>query len=44
MAAVGHCNVHALGGTIVYGVNKKNTDTDLYTLKVLTIVTSLGGD
>jgi hypothetical protein len=40
MAAEGHCNVNALGGTIVYGVDIKKSDTDMYKLQVLTVVTS----
>lgn len=30
-----------MGGTIVYGVNKKNSDNEFYKLKVLTVATSL---
>ena len=41
MASEGHCNVNAMGGTIVYGVDLKKTETDIYKLQVLTIVTSL---
>lgn len=41
MAAVGHCNVQAMGGTIVYGVDKTKADTDVYKMQVLTVVTSL---
>lgn len=44
MASVGHCNVNAMGGTIVYGVDKKKADTDAYKLQVLTIVTSITGN
>lgn len=32
MATEGHCNVHALGGTIVYGVNSQKADNDSYKL------------
>lgn len=32
MAAEGHCNVHAMGGTIVYGVDHKKADTGEYKL------------
>lgn len=41
MAAEGHCNVHAMGGTIVYGVNQKNSDNDFYKMQILTVVTSI---
>lgn len=41
MAAEGHCNVQAMGGTIVYGVDAKKADTDMYKMQILTIVTSL---
>ncbi len=32
MATEGHCNVHALGGTIVYGINSQKADNDFYKL------------
>lgn len=44
MAAQGHCNVHALGGTIVYGVDKKAADNDSYKIQILTVATSLQCD
>lgn len=40
MASVGHCNVHAMGGTIVYGVDMQQADKNAYKLQVLTVVTS----
>lgn len=33
----GKCNVHCLGGTIVYSVNMKNTDHNHYKLQILTV-------
>lgn len=33
----GLCNVHCLGGTIIYSLNKKNTDTNRYRLEILTV-------
>lgn len=42
MAVEGHCNVSAMGGTIVFGVNPAKSDNDAYKLEVLTVVTSLG--
>jgi hypothetical protein len=30
-----------MGGTIVYGVNKKKADTDIYKMQILTVATSL---
>ena len=41
MAEEGKCNVSAMGGTIVYSVNQKRKETDLYRLQVLTVVSSL---
>jgi hypothetical protein len=32
MADKGHCNVEAMGGTIVYGVDVKKADTNIYKL------------
>lgn len=40
MAFEGHCNVNAMGGTIVYGVDPKRADTDMYKLEVLTVATT----
>lgn len=37
MAEQGKVNVHTMGGTIVYGVNKKKLNHNKYTLKVLTV-------
>ena len=36
----GECVIHALGGTIVFGVDWKNVDNDQYDLEILTIATS----
>ncbi len=41
MAEQGKVNVHTLGGTIIYGVNKKNLKHEKYTLKVLTVAANL---
>lgn len=41
LAAVGHCDLKAKNGTIVYGVDKTKAETDVYKLEVLTVVTSL---
>lgn len=41
MAEQGKVNVHTMGGTIMYGVNKKNLKHDKYTLKVLTVPSNL---
>lgn len=41
MAEKGECHVHALGGTIVYGINRSLTETKEYKLEVLTVVKSL---
>ena len=40
MAAEGHCNVNAMGGTIVYGV-KQEHQNDFYDLEVLSVASSL---
>lgn len=41
MAQGGHCHVHAMGGTIVYGLNKSKCDNKHYKVQILTVVTSL---
>lgn len=41
MAQEGHCHVEAMGGTIVYGINKKKSDNKHYKVQVLTVVTTL---
>lgn len=40
MAEQGKCYVHVLGGTIVYGVDKK-VNCKNYELKVLTVATNM---
>merc|ERR1719440_1967951 len=40
----GKAIVEAMGDTIVYTVNPKRTETELYDLKVLTVVTDFCGD
>jgi Golgi nucleoside diphosphatase len=40
MAEGGRCNIHAAGGTIVYCVNSKNLNHNVYKLQVLTVVTT----
>jgi hypothetical protein len=42
-AEQGSAFVSAMGDTIVYTVNPRRTTTDLYTLKVLTVVASIDG-
>jgi hypothetical protein len=37
MAEGGKCNLHTLGQTILYSINKKNIDVNSYSLEVLTI-------
>ncbi len=39
----GLAKIHALGGTIVFGVNQETIDNNSYDLTVLTIVTQAGG-
>jgi len=34
----GHCTLHALGGTIIYSVDRSKTDTNEYSVEVLTII------
>ena len=41
MAEQGHCNMHALGGTIKYCVDNTKTQHDQYVLQVLTVVPQL---
>lgn len=41
MAEGGRCNIHAAGGTIVYCVNSKNLNHNVYKLQVLTVVTTI---
>lgn len=41
MAEEGKVNVHCLGGTIVYSVNKDKLNHDKYKLKVLTVATNM---
>lgn len=41
MAEGGKCNIHAAGGTIVYCVNSKNLNHNIYKLQVLTVVSSI---
>ena len=43
MAEKGKCNVHCLGGTILYSINPKRKTTDQYKLKVLTVTSSVKG-
>lgn len=41
MAEAGKVNVHTLGGTIMYGVNKKNLNHEKYKLQVLTVASNM---
>lgn len=41
MAQDGHCHVEAMGGTIVYGLNKSKSDNKHYKVQILTVVTTL---
>ena len=41
MAEEGKVNVHTMGGTIMYGVNKKNLKHDKYKIQVLTVVNNM---
>lgn len=43
LCQTGKTTIHALGGTVVFGVNKKNADNQNYKLSVLTIVTKTSG-
>ena len=43
LCQTGQTSIHALGGTVVFGVDKKNADNQIYTLSVLTIVTNTSG-
>jgi len=42
-AEQGSAFVHAMGGTIVYTINPRRQNTELYTLKVLTVAKSIDG-
>ena len=44
LCQTGKTTIHALGGTVVFGINKKNADNQNYNLSVLTIVTKTSGD
>lgn len=41
MAEEGKVNVHTMGGTIKYSINKKNLNHDKYTLQVLTVANNM---
>jgi hypothetical protein len=41
MAEGGKCNIEAISGTIVYCVNSDNLKHNIYSLQVLTVVTSI---
>jgi len=41
MAEEGKVNVHTMGGTIIYSVNKKNLNHDKYKLQVLTVANNM---
>lgn len=41
MAEGGMCNIHAMGGTIQYCVDKTKTNHKHYTLQALTVVTNI---
>merc|ERR1712151_1052079 len=43
-AEQGKAVVHAMGGTIVYTVNPRRQQTDVYNLKVLTVATNIDDD
>jgi hypothetical protein len=40
LCETGKCVIHALGGTIVFGYNPKNSDTDVYDLEILTVASN----
>jgi hypothetical protein len=40
LCETGKCVIHALSGTIVFGYNPKNSDTDVYDLEILTVATN----
>lgn len=41
MAEEGKVNVHTMGGTIQYSVNKKNLNHDQYKVQVLTVANNM---
>ena len=43
LCQTGKTTIHALGGTVVFGINKKNADNQKFNLSVLTIVTKTSG-
>lgn len=43
LCETGTTTIHALGGTVVFGLNKKNLDNKIYQLSVYTIVTKTNG-
>lgn len=43
-AELGKASVHAMSGTIVYTINPRRQNTEIYSLKVLTVANSIDGD